>query len=66
MRPKAPGAGVGAVFGTAPKAGKKKKVPMKGNMGGLLGVTQKKPEADANLQKKQSSARMARLSGKLI
>ena len=53
-------------FGAAPKKGKKKKVPMSGSMGGLLGVTTKKPEKDDPLRKKQSSARMARLSGKLI
>ena len=48
------------------KVGKKKAVPMKGSMGGMLGVTPKKPEPDMNLRTKQRSARMARLSGKLI
>jgi len=65
MKPKAPG--MKSEFGaTAPMKGKKKKVPMKGDMGGLLGVTSKKPEADGKLQKQQSAARVARLSGKLI
>lgn len=70
MRPKAPGTasafGAPASMTSAPKNGKKKKIAMKGNMDGLLGVTPKKTEADSNLRKKQSSARMARLSGKLI
>ncbi len=48
------------------KKARKKKVPMKGSMGGLLSVTPKKPDPDDKLRKKQSSARMARLSGKLI
>ena len=51
---------------TKPKKGKFKRVPMKGSMGGLLGVTAKKPEKDDPLRKKQSAARFARLSGKLI
>ena len=55
-----------AVGSPPPKNGKKKKVAMTGDMGGMLGVTAKKPEPDNNLRKKQSSARMARLSGKLI
>lgn len=45
----------------------KKKIPMSGgNMDGLLGVTPKKPEKDDSLRKKQSGARFARLSNKLI
>ena len=52
---------------TVKKARKKKtSVPMKGSMGGLLGVTAKKPEPDMNLRTKQKSARIARLTGKLI
>ena len=48
--------------------GKKKKVsvPMKGSMGGLLGVTAKKPEPDDKLRTRQRSARNMRLAGKLI
>mgnify|MGYP001579592933 CR=1 FL=1 len=54
---------------TVKKARKKKgstSVPMKGSMGGLLGVTAKKPEPDSNLRTKQRSARIARLTGKPI
>lgn len=51
---------------SAPKNGKKKKIAMKGNMDGLLGITPKKTEKDSNLQKKQSAARVARLTNKII
>jgi hypothetical protein len=54
-----------AVFGTQPKNGKKKKLGA--NMGGLFsGVTPKKPEPDNKIRAKQSSARIARLTNKLI
>lgn len=55
-----------APFTSAPKKGKKKKVPMKGSMGGLLAVTPKKPDPDDKLRSKQRSARNMRLAGKMI
>ena len=53
-------------FTTAPKEGKKKSFGH--GMGGLFGVTAKKPEADMKppTRSQTRSARNARLSGKLI
>lgn len=54
------------IKGAAAPSGKKKKLGQ--NMGGLFGVTAKKPEADTKppTRAQTRGARMARLSGKLI